>query len=85
MLFLKDLATSEAFLNNPSLVWEFYQYRRQLISTKSPNPGHYAVSNLEQMFIAADRSFTLATQNVDGLHLLAGTKNVIELHGIFVI
>uniref|UniRef100_A0A5K3FPQ3 NAD-dependent protein deacylase n=1 Tax=Mesocestoides corti TaxID=53468 RepID=A0A5K3FPQ3_MESCO len=76
-----DLATPEAFGNNPSLVWEFYHYRRELVASKSPNAGHYAIKDLEKLFTDAKRSFTLATQNVDGLHAVAGSKNVIELHG----
>uniref|UniRef100_A0A0V0J3W6 NAD-dependent protein deacylase n=1 Tax=Schistocephalus solidus TaxID=70667 RepID=A0A0V0J3W6_SCHSO len=77
----KDLATPEAFAKNPSLVWEFYHYRRELVKTKSPNAGHKALAELEQLFITANRSFLLATQNVDGLHERAGSKNLVELHG----
>lgn len=80
----KDLATPEAFQENPSLVWEFYNYRRVLVSAKSPNPGYYAIRDLEETFSASNRSFTLATQNIDGFRLLAGNKNVIELHGMCV-
>ncbi|EUB64655.1 NAD-dependent deacetylase sirtuin-5 [Echinococcus granulosus] len=76
-----NLATREAFHYNPSLVWEFYHYRRELVSKKSPNAGHYAIRDLEKLFTTTGRSFTLATQNVDGFHFLAGNKNVIELHG----
>ena len=73
----EDLATPEAFLNNPRLVWEWYNWRRELIASKTPNPAHLSLVELEKKAPA----FTLMTQNVDGLHLLAGTKNLIELHG----
>lgn len=51
------------------------------MSSKSPNPGHYAIKDLENLFKAANRNFTLVTQNVDGFHALAGNKNIVELHG----
>lgn len=72
-----ELATPQAFQKNPKLVWEWYQWRRQLIADASPNPAHHALSDL------ANRvpKFTLITQNVDGFHQLAGYPNPIELHG----
>lgn len=73
----EELANFDAFMSNPSLVWEWYNYRRDLISGIQPNPGHYALAELEPMY----RSFTLITQNVDGLHRLAGSKHILELHG----
>ena len=72
-----DLATPEAFAKDPALVWEFYNWRRELLAPLAPNPGHYALAELEQR---AAR-FQLITQNVDGLHALAGNRNVLELHG----
>lgn len=72
-----ELATSEAFNRNPQLVWEWYSWRRELISRAKPNPGHFALVEFEKYF----PQFTLITQNVDGLHSLAGNKSVIELHG----
>jgi NAD-dependent deacetylase len=72
-----DLATPEAFSRDPKLVWEFYNWRRELINPLSPNPGHYALAEIERR---APR-FTLITQNIDGLHKKAGSKNIIELHG----
>jgi NAD-dependent deacetylase len=73
----EDLATMEAFLDNPQIVWEWYNWRRQLISEVKPNPGHYALGEMEKLF--AD--FTLITQNVDNLHRVAGSSRVLELHG----
>ncbi|MCA8915493.1 MAG: NAD-dependent deacylase [Planctomycetes bacterium] len=72
-----QLATPEAFARDPRLVWEWYAWRRELCSAAKPNAGHLALVELEKRF--AD--FTLTTQNVDGLHLLAGSRRVLELHG----
>jgi NAD-dependent deacetylase len=72
-----QLATPEAFHRDPQLVWEWYTWRRQLISQAQPNPGHYALVELESHFL----EFSLITQNVDGLHGLAGSRSTIELHG----
>lgn len=72
-----ELATPEAFRDNPALVWEWYSWRRELISAAEPNPGHYALVEMENHV----PEYSLITQNVDGLHSLAGTQNLIELHG----
>lgn len=72
-----ELATPQAFAANPRLVWEWYQWRRQLVSQASPNPAHLALAHFERHL----PSVTLLTQNVDGLHQQAGSSNVIELHG----
>ncbi|HUF63336.1 MAG TPA: NAD-dependent deacylase [Verrucomicrobiales bacterium] len=73
----QELATPEAFLQNPKLVWEWYAWRRKLINTVSPNPGHEAIAKMAKRF----QEFTLITQNVDGLHQRAGNVDVLELHG----
>jgi NAD-dependent deacetylase len=73
----EDLATPEAFAQNPILVWEWYNWRRELIATKAPNPAHKTLVVLESRYT----HFRLITQNVDGLHGLAGNRNLIELHG----
>lgn len=73
----ENLATPEAFKRDPKLVWEWYNWRRELIAKAQPNPGHKALVDLE----VQKSEFTLITQNVDGLHQLAGSKNVLELHG----
>lgn len=73
----EDLATPEAFAREPRLVWEWYNWRRELIATKSPNPAHYALADLERRL----ERFWLITQNVDGLHRAAGSQKLSEIHG----
>lgn len=73
----EDLATPEAFMKNPDLVWEWYKWRINLVKSTEPNPGHYTLKEFENFF---DEFYTI-TQNVDNLHQKAGSKNVIELHG----
>jgi NAD-dependent deacetylase len=73
----QELATPEAFAQDPHLVWEWYEWRRNLVAEAAPNPGHRALAELERRI----PDFTLVTQNVDGLHERAGSRNVIELHG----
>ncbi|KAF8561702.1 hypothetical protein P879_07750 [Paragonimus westermani] len=77
----EDLATLYAFHDDPGLVWEFYHYRRELVRKVQPNPGHITLADAEKRFNADRRSFTVVTQNVDGLHSRAGSANVVELHG----
>jgi NAD-dependent deacetylase len=73
----EELATPEAFARDPQTVWEWYHWRRKLIAEANPNAGHRALARLEQL----TPKFTLITQNVDGLHQAAGSKEVLELHG----
>lgn len=73
----QELANVDAFLNNPKLVWEWYNWRRNLIANVKPNLGHYALVDVESYF----PDFNLVTQNVDNLHQIAGSKRVLELHG----
>jgi NAD-dependent deacetylase len=73
----EDLATPEAFTRDPRLVWEWYNWRRELIATKRPNPAHDAVAQMERQF----EQFWLITQNVDGLHRGAGSRKLSEIHG----
>ena len=73
----QELATPEAFERDPKLVWDWYAWRRKLIAQAAPNPGHLALAALQD----TSQNFTLVTQNVDGLHQRAGSRDVIELHG----
>ncbi len=74
----EELANFDAFMRNPELVWEWYNMRKRLISDIKPNPGHYALADMEEIF---GSGFSLATQNIDNLHFRAGSKNIYELHG----
>ncbi|MEL6526645.1 MAG: NAD-dependent deacylase [Chloroflexota bacterium] len=73
----QELATPIAFMGNPKLVWDWYEWRRELVGGVAPNPGHHALAKLhkfkEQVFVI--------TQNVDDLHEQAGSKNIVHLHG----
>ncbi len=73
----EELATPEAFERDPKLVWEWYDWRRSLIAPLKPNPGHLSLAKFEKRF----GQFTLITQNVDGLHRLAGSADPVEMHG----
>lgn len=73
----EELASMEGFMANPELVWEWYNYRRSVLAEAKPNPAHHALAKWE----SACPKFTLITQNVDGLHQMAGSKSVLELHG----
>jgi len=72
-----DLATPEAFLRDPELIWNWYRWRRDLVAKAEPNPGHVALA----LLAALVPRLTLVTQNVDGLHQRAGSRDVIEFHG----
>lgn len=72
-----SLATPEAFAADPRTVWEWYQWRRSLIRSCAPNPGHGAIARIER----EKEDFLLVTQNVDGLHRLAGSRKMVEFHG----
>jgi NAD-dependent deacetylase len=71
------LASLDAFARDPRLVWEWYEWRRDLVSSAEPNPAHLALAELERRVPELE----LVTQNVDGLHESAGSSGVIELHG----
>ncbi|SMP25218.1 NAD-dependent deacylase [Shimia sagamensis] len=75
---IEDVATPEGFARNPKLVHDFYNARRVQSTAAEPNAGHFALVKLE-----ADHpgEVLIVTQNVDGLHEKAGSKNVLHMHG----
>ena len=74
---VEELASPQGFADDPVLVWTWYNERKAAHAHARPNAGHTALAHLERLF----GDFTLATQNVDSLHLRAGSSNVLELHG----
>ena len=72
-----QLASEPGFRADPALVWRWYAGRRDAVARAEPNAGHLALATAEQRY---DR-FSIVTQNVDGLHRRAGSRNVIEIHG----
>jgi NAD-dependent deacetylase len=72
----EDLATPDAFARDPALVWRWYDWRRGIVAKASPNPAHMGLAALQQR-----QAVTVVTQNVDGLHAKAGSRELIELHG----
>jgi NAD-dependent deacetylase len=74
---VEELASQEGFARDPVLVWTWYNERKAAHASAAPNAGHAALVQLERTV----GDFTLATQNVDSLHLRAGSSNVLELHG----
>ncbi len=73
----EDLATPEAFDREPRLVWEWYAWRRELVRKAAPNRAHEVLAAWSRRM----PGFRLITQNVDGLHERAGTRNVVRFHG----
>jgi len=73
----EQLATPGAFARDPALVWDWYHWRRSKVRAAQPNPAHFAIAEMERRV----PDFTLITQNVDGLHLRAGSEKVLPLHG----
>jgi NAD-dependent deacetylase len=73
----EELATPEAFRNNPERVWKWYEERRATVRSATPHAGHYALVEMARLLPGV----SIVTQNVDGLHQLAGSRGVVELHG----
>lgn len=76
-----ELATIEAFERDPELVTRWYHWRFTKARDVEPNPGHHALAAIERVAMESGRSFTLITQNIDGLHQRGGSTNVVEIHG----
>jgi len=74
---IEDVATPQAWQQNPQLVQDFYNMRRKDVLVAQPNAAHYALAKLEERF-----DVTIITQNIDNLHERAGSSNVVHLHGI---
>lgn len=72
---IEDVATPEGFARDPERVWRFYNARRWAANKAQPNPGHRALAGVDPARIA------ILTQNIDGLHQDAGSRDVVELHG----
>lgn len=75
---VNEVASIDGYRRNPELVWRFYKARYAQSMEVSPNPGHYALVELEK---ALGDNFHIITQNVDALHIRAGNQRVIEMHG----
>jgi len=73
----QELASFDAFYKNTQIVTEWYKKRRVIIEKTMPNKGHKALKEMEHLF----QSFHIITQNIDGLHQKAGSKNIVEIHG----
>jgi NAD-dependent deacetylase len=74
---VEDVATPEAWLNNPALVQQFYNERRKQVLAAVPNKAHLLIAALQNDF-----DVQVITQNIDDLHERAGSKNIVHLHGI---
>lgn len=73
----EELASPEGFRANPKLVFDWYAWRRKMVLETKPNGGHHILALWEKQF----SHMTLITQNVDGLHQAAGSRELIEMHG----
>jgi NAD-dependent protein deacetylase/lipoamidase len=74
---VEDLATPQGFARDPVKVWRWYEARRRQVAMCAPNAGHRALAE----YGARRDSLRVVTQNIDGLHQAAGSRDVIELHG----
>lgn len=73
----RKLATPQGFEDDPRLVWEWYRLRQIEIGKARPNRAHEVIAEMERHY----PSFSVLTQNIDGMHRRAGSRNVVELHG----
>ncbi len=75
---IEDVCTPDAWEASPARVWDFYSARREAAFKAEPNPGHFALAELEQWL---GERFFLCTQNVDDLHERAGSERLVHMHG----
>ena len=73
----EELASFDAFIKNPDIVWEWYNYRKKIAHDANPNPAHLTISKMQDYF----KDVTVVTQNIDNLHRRAESKKIFELHG----
>lgn len=73
----EELASFDAFIKNPDIVWEWYNYRKKIAHQAKPNPAHLTIAEMQNHF----KDVTVVTQNIDNLHRRAGSKKIFELHG----
>jgi NAD-dependent deacetylase len=78
---IEEVASPVGFATDPVTVWRFYTARRKQALECKPNAGHIAIAQLEKKILQNGGEFLLVTQNVDGLHFRAGSKNIVEIHG----
>lgn len=72
-----QISSAEMVRSDLPAVWEWFDYRRGVLRECEPNPAHHAIAKWQDRF----DSLTLVTQNIDGLHRAAGSKDIIEVHG----
>lgn len=75
---IEEVASPHAWRRDPVLVWEFYSVRRRVAASARPNAAHRALAKLEDRL---QERLLICTQNVDNLHELAGSRNVVHMHG----
>ncbi len=77
----EEMATNYFFRKMPDELWKWYHHRQKVCMNAIPNQGHHTITKLEKWATENGKNFLLVTQNVDNLHIRAGTKNIIEIHG----
>ncbi len=73
----EEISSARMVKEDLDAVWEWFDYRREILKSCEPNEGHHSLSRWENRFA----EFLIVTQNIDGLHKIAGSQRIIELHG----
>jgi NAD-dependent deacetylase len=73
----EELANFNAFIQNPEMIWEWYNHRKKIIHEAQPNAAHLTIAEMQNHF----KTVSVVTQNIDNLHRRAGSKTIFELHG----